>query len=280
MTSPCPGNSISGSVTSGGVRLNPRTYQWGLLLRGWLFYLFPGVISLTQFIGNLLFCSSFWPCAWLEEGDRGLLSEPGPFEGPAGCGDMQFVGPYQLRLFESSSVIKKGIYVAMKLLAKITAAFDRTLELLVVVACAIVIFTLLSVVADVLLRYFFNSPLIWELEINETLILFLVFLPAAWLLKRDRHVKMDLVIRRLKPRPQALLYIFTASIGVIVCWVLFWYGVQVTWDHFQRGTYQLTVLQIPNAAVLWVIPFSSFLMFIQLLRKIYGYWGSWKASSE
>lgn len=166
----------------------------------------------------------------------------------------------------------------MKLLARVAAVLDRTNDLFAIMACVLLTFMMLSVSAEVVMRYLFNRPLGWVVEISEISLLYITFLGVAWLLKRERHVKMDILVTRLKPRVQALLNVFGSIIGVAVCWVLTWYGAQVTWSHFQRGLFEPTILEIPNVYVLWVIPVGSFLFFTQFLRRTYSYLRIWRAS--
>ncbi|MBI2832083.1 MAG: TRAP transporter small permease [Chloroflexi bacterium] len=168
----------------------------------------------------------------------------------------------------------------MRLLARAGAIFDRALELPVLVAGFMLSFMLILLVVDVTLRKFFNSPIKWQLEVNEILLLFISLLPAAWLLKGDRHVKMDMLTRRVKPEIEALLGILNSVVGAAVFGVLFWYGIQVTLDHWQRGMFQPSTLQIPNAAVLWIIPVVSLLMFVQFLRRICAYLVMWRAREK
>ncbi len=160
---------------------------------------------------------------------------------------------------------------------RLATIFDRIIHLLTILAGGILIFMMLAIGVDVVMRYFLNRPIIWVTEIGETSLLFITFLGAAWLLKKEEHVKMDLVLSRLGPRTQVLINIVTSAIGAIIFLVITWYGVKVTWEHFQKGTYQTSLLEIPNAYVLFIIPVGSILLFIQFLRRSYGYLGSWSA---
>lgn len=82
---------------------------------------------------------------------------------------------------------------------------------------------------------------------------------------------MDIMLNLLKPGTQAVLNIITSIIGAIICFVLIWYGVKVTWDSFQGGHYFLTELEPPQFLILFVIPLGSFMLFIQFLRRANGY---------
>ncbi len=168
----------------------------------------------------------------------------------------------------------------MKPLARITAVFDRTLNLLAYLAAALIAFIMLSVSYEVVMRYFFNRPPVWVIDITEILLLYIAFLAVAWLLREEGHVRMDMVLTRLKSRPQATLNIITSTICAIIFLVVTWYGVRVTWVHFQKGLYSPTFLDIPSAYSLVIIPVGSFLLFIQFLRRIRRFVGNWRASDK
>ena len=72
----------------------------------------------------------------------------------------------------------------MKLLAKFGAIFDRLLDVVSILACILLVFIMLSVCAEVVLRYFLGSPLIWVIEISEMNLLYITFLAIAWVLRR------------------------------------------------------------------------------------------------
>ena len=166
----------------------------------------------------------------------------------------------------------------MKLLAKAGTIFDRTTNFLAFVAAVLIIFTMLSVSVDVFMRYFLQRPMIWVLEVTEIILLFITFLGTAWLLRREGHVKVDIVLSHLNPRTQTLLGIISSIIGIIVCVVLVWYGTQVSYDYIQRGLYEPTLLEIPKGPLLAIIPVGSFLLLIQFLRRTYGHLQHWTAS--
>lgn len=167
---------------------------------------------------------------------------------------------------------------AVKLVGKLAAIFDRTNDVLVILAGAVLIFAVLSVTVDVLLRYFFNAPIIWSVVINENNLLYITFLAVAWVLKKDGHVKVELVLNRLNPKAENLLGMITSIIGVITCLVVTWYGSLVTWKDFQRGYYIPTHIAIPEAFVLFIVPVGMFLLSIQFSRRTHGFFMKWRES--
>lgn len=159
----------------------------------------------------------------------------------------------------------------MKAIQKLDTIFDRTILGLAILAAALVAFMMVSVTLNVIMRYFFSRPLLWVHEIAEISLLYMTFLATAWVLKNEGHVGMDLLIEWLSPKYQLFLNIVTSFISAIVCLVITWYGVPVVWAYYVKGTYQLSLLELPTALFLAVVPVGCFLLFIQFLRRTGGF---------
>jgi TRAP-type C4-dicarboxylate transport system permease small subunit len=157
----------------------------------------------------------------------------------------------------------------MKFLNILAVVYDRILGYMALIAAVLLTFTMLSVSTDVVMRYVFDRPMLWVVEITEYILLWIPFLGAAWLLKQDGHVKVDILLSRLNPRIQALLSTITAIIGLIICLVLVWYGVKVTWNYFIEGRYVYSPLSIPTAYVMGIVPLGCLMLIIQFVRRSY-----------
>ena len=131
----------------------------------------------------------------------------------------------------------------------------------------ILVFIMLSVGLDVILRYFFNSPMIWVTEVTECLLLYITFLGTGWLLRDEGHVKVDIILNRLKPRSIAFFGILSSLVGIFVSIMLAFYGMSVTWNYFRRGIYTPTAMEIPVAAIILIIPIGSFMLLIGFVRR-------------
>lgn len=166
----------------------------------------------------------------------------------------------------------------MRLVRKLTSFFDRIIVLMTTVAGILLVFAMLIISGAVASRYFLGRPIGWVIEISEYIILFVTFLVAAWVLKQEGHVKMDIVLNQLNPRTQSMINVITSGISAIVCFILTWYGAKVTWELFQTGYFTPTLLELPKFIIIAIIFIGSFLLFIQFLRRTHNNWGSWRAS--
>ncbi|MBW8036676.1 MAG: TRAP transporter small permease subunit [Planctomycetes bacterium] len=161
---------------------------------------------------------------------------------------------------------------------KLNLVFGGTIKFLAFLAGVLLIFMMFSVSLEVVLRYFFDRPMMGLLEVIQVILLYITFLGVAWVLKLEGHAKMDLVLNLLNPRAQSLLNTITSSICAMICLVITWYGALVTWEHLQKGLYLVGVLDIPSGLRLMIIPVGTLLLFIQFLRRTYGYLRVWRAS--
>jgi TRAP-type C4-dicarboxylate transport system permease small subunit len=162
--------------------------------------------------------------------------------------------------------------------------FDHILNAMAFLAGIILVFIMLSVGLDVILRYFFNSPMIWVTEVTECLLLYITFLGTGWLLRDEGHVKVDIILTRLKPESTAFLGILSSLVGIFVSIMLTFYGMSVTWNYFKRGIYTPTAMEIPVAAIILIIPIGSFSLLIEFIRRtgrfIGEYWIKKKQSTN
>ena len=164
----------------------------------------------------------------------------------------------------------------MKPLTKASAIFDRGIIVLAVIAVLLLAFIMLSVSAEVVTRYFVGRQMLWVIEVTEYCLVWIAFLGAACVLKREAHVVMDIVLIRLEPRTQALVNAITSIIGVVICLVVTWYGVEVTLDFYRRGHFLPSVLEPPSFVLYAIIPVGSLLLAIQFVRRTYGYIQGWR----
>ena len=80
---------------------------------------------------------------------------------------------------------------------------------------------------DVIMRYVFNRPTTWAMEISTYLIVVSVFLALAYVLRQEGHIRVELVLQRLKPRVQTVLLLITSFLSLIVFLTIAWYGTEL-----------------------------------------------------
>jgi len=168
----------------------------------------------------------------------------------------------------------------MKFLTKLGKFFDQINFLMVIISAILLLGLTFIVGADITLRYLFYRPLGWVKEVSEYILVFLGFLVAAWILKDDGHVKMDLVLSNVSPRVQSVMNIITSTISTIVVLIITWFSVRVIGSFYQTKLVAPSVLEPPKWILLIPIFLGSLLLTIQFIRRTYALMDKWKTLSK
>lgn len=129
---------------------------------------------------------------------------------------------------------------------------------------------------EVTMRKLFRAPSLWVSEIVEYSLLFVTFSSAAWLLRQEGHVTMDIVLNRLQPRTQSAVIAITSVVCSFACLIITIFGFRVVISSYQLGYTTPTELELSQAAILAIIPLGGFLLFIQFLRRAFGAWNDFR----
>jgi TRAP-type C4-dicarboxylate transport system permease small subunit len=145
--------------------------------------------------------------------------------------------------------------------------FDFIIDAGAVLAALLLIAVMLATTVKVFFRYALHQSLIGVDQISGTLLLYIAFLGAAWVLRRDEHVIIDLLLGHVRRRTRWLLLLVSALIGAAVCLVVAAFGVVEVINSIARGIRIPAEIEMPRAVNLIVIPVGFLLMGLQFLRR-------------
>ena len=156
----------------------------------------------------------------------------------------------------------------MILLHRISVVLDRIVLGGALFSTALILLLMLGVVANVSSRSF-GHPIMGMEEVSEYFILWMTFAGAAWVLKRGKHVRIDVFVVYLNPRAQAILYAVLLVITAVIFGFIVWTGAIYSYASIRDNVYLPQVLR-PNRGIVWaIIPAGSLLLVIQLLKNAY-----------
>jgi TRAP-type C4-dicarboxylate transport system permease small subunit len=87
---------------------------------------------------------------------------------------------------------------------------------------------------NVLLRYIIKKPIKGTVELEEFLLVILVFFGIAYTAIKKRHIKVDLVLKRLPESAQSVITSVTSALSIGLCVVMTWQIVvyaQIRWAN-------------------------------------------------
>jgi TRAP-type C4-dicarboxylate transport system permease small subunit len=165
----------------------------------------------------------------------------------------------------------------MKLMRRLGAIFDGALNITAFVSGLLLIILMLLVCIAVVLRYFFKSPLGWSTEVSQYIFVFMGNLVIAWVLRREKHVKVDVLVNSLNQNAQGLVNIITSAACTVTGFILTLFAVRVTLDLYRTHYFEPTILMLPKSIFIASIAFGCLMLSIQFMRRTYGYMKSWSS---
>jgi TRAP-type C4-dicarboxylate transport system permease small subunit len=128
----------------------------------------------------------------------------------------------------------------------------------------IVMAALLSLFANVILRYGFNYTLAWSEELVRIVIIYSTFVGASVAVKQRSMIKIDAVVQ-IFPRLKSGLTFYSNILMLIFSVMMVYYGYQMT--HLQFITSQKTIImQIPLVIIYCIMPLMGVMVFLRTIQ--------------
>jgi len=124
-----------------------------------------------------------------------------------------------------------------------------------------------TLIYEVFARYIFNSPTIWAHETSTFFFGAYFMLGAAYCLRHDSMIHVDILSRRLSLRKQAILNVFTFALFVAVCVPLIWMGGEDAAYSWSVKEHTNTTWAPPLYPLRIVIPVAASLLFLQGIAR-------------
>ena len=125
----------------------------------------------------------------------------------------------------------------------------------------------LIVVYAVVARYIFNSPIGWSEEIAVYLMIWVVFLGAAYTLKEDAHIGVDILISKLPPPKKRLMLFFHYLVGLFFMSILLFHGIGMVAFTLKMDSHSIAI-GFPLVLSHLAVPVGSAILILQFINKL------------
>jgi TRAP-type C4-dicarboxylate transport system permease small subunit len=125
------------------------------------------------------------------------------------------------------------------------------------------IFAMLSISYDVIMRYVFVAPTNWVLEVNVFVLVMLSTLPAADVLRTDCHIRVTFLTERMNPALRARMPFLWAGAGLFFSAIMTWKGTLMSWQAWISNDRMSTSLGTPMVIPYLFLPVGFGLFFLQ-----------------
>ncbi|MCL1477103.1 MAG: TRAP transporter small permease [Marinobacter sp.] len=116
-------------------------------------------------------------------------------------------------------------------------SWDGLLAILRWTMIVVLIFMMLTICYDVVMRYVFVQPTSWSLEINSFLLVYLAVIGAGEAQRHDAHIRITFFTQRLPRLGRNLIRVLTGALGLLFCSIMVWRGSLMAhdaWEYSER----------------------------------------------
>ena len=124
------------------------------------------------------------------------------------------------------------------------------------------------VTLDVVLRNVGLGTIAWVNEVSEYSLPVATLLVAPWLLHRNEHVRLDVLLVSLPANAARLLEKTCDGLGIAICAVFVWYSIRLIHDSSRIGSMVVKTLAIPEWWQYALVPLSFSLLAVEFARRL------------
>ncbi|HOG16845.1 MAG: Tripartite ATP-independent periplasmic transporter [Syntrophaceae bacterium PtaU1.Bin231] len=143
---------------------------------------------------------------------------------------------------------------------KLLEKLSQLLFTIAVIGTALVLFI---VFANVIARFFFNTPFFWSEEVTAITVVFITMFPVAFLWRKDWHIKLDLFSGKENTTLYQVKQLLVCLATIVFGGVLVWQTVRATYLVYIQNMREPSLLGAP----LW-ISYSALLFGSALLLLV------------
>ena len=133
----------------------------------------------------------------------------------------------------------------------------------------LVIVMIVTIMYEVIARYFFNSPTMWVTELNIYILCGYILLAGGATLAENGHVRVDLFWSTLSGRRKALADIVTSVLLFSFCAALVWKGWEMSYRSLIYGSTSSEAMEWPLFPSQVMVPLGGLLLGLQGLVKLW-----------
>jgi len=145
--------------------------------------------------------------------------------------------------------------------------FFKNMEKIENIFTIICLSTLIVIVfMQTVLRYIFNSPLIWPERLATLIVIWMIYIGASIALKRESHISIKFFVKSLPNKVSRFIKILVNSSIAVFLFIVIWYGIFLQQSQLK---YYDAALNIPRSIFSLPIIISAFLMLLFIIFSVY-----------
>ncbi|HWR30903.1 MAG TPA: TRAP transporter small permease [Negativicutes bacterium] len=124
---------------------------------------------------------------------------------------------------------------------------------------------LLLVVAQVVMRYVFNSPLVWSEELAVYVMVWMTFIGSVICMRDNEHIEVTILVDYLPHSLQRGAFVFSRLVSAIFWVIVAYYGFELVQEN---RVVTSAANQINMGLVYSILPLCSIGMLFYIIRSV------------
>ena len=146
---------------------------------------------------------------------------------------------------------------------------ERLIHLGLFISMANCFLMVIITILDVLSRHLLHRPIPGVIELNEVLMVGIVFLGLGMAQKEKSHIRAELFVSRLSPKLRRLFDILALVFSTCFWVVLLSQALPRAWESYLTGEYREGLIKFPVWPARWALAIGLLIICLQLIRDFY-----------
>lgn len=126
-----------------------------------------------------------------------------------------------------------------------------SLDVVLGVACLLVLVVVTFFGA--MMRYFFNSPFVWQEEVQVWMITWAIFAGGSYAFRCGSHVSIEVLVETFSPKAQKIIEWFGYLCTLAVLVFVFYYSCKLNIQYMDMNK-KTAILKIASYKIYWIVP--------------------------
>jgi len=128
-------------------------------------------------------------------------------------------------------------------------------------------FAVILAFVEVILRYVFQTSLVWSSDLVVVSIIWAVFIGLSITLRKGGHIKVDVVVNLLSGWKKASVIFLSSLIGLLFSLFLFYFSIKYAAFLRESGEVSITT-DIPEYIFFLALPIGGLLLSIRYIQEL------------
>lgn len=146
---------------------------------------------------------------------------------------------------------------------------ERLIHLGLFISMANCFIMVIITILDVLSRHLLHRPVPGVIELNEVLMVGIVFLGLGMAQKEKSHIRAELFVSRLPPRLRRLFDLLALVFSTCFWAILLTQALPRAWGSYLTGEYREGLIKFPIWPARWALAIGILILCLQLARDFY-----------